>query len=287
MNVLFDMETGDPDDAVTLCFLIAHPAVSLRAVTVTPGTDEQIGLVRHILKVTEHSDIPVGSYRPNYDKNCVSIYYRRWLGNFESASPDDEGHKIIRQTLDEYPDLTLITGAPLTNFGSLEVSQPIHRWVAQGGFAGDNVVPPQYRLPKFNGLLFCPTYNFNGGPKQALKMLNEVPINERLLVSKNVCHGVVYDLDFHKLLATQQHIHPGYELIYKGMELYLAKNRAGKKFHDPLAACIAIDPSICLFKEVKLLRKGGKWGSEPAEGTNTFISIYADQDKFRQTFLQL
>ncbi|OJJ17788.1 nucleoside hydrolase [marine bacterium AO1-C] len=287
MNVLFDMETGDPDDAVTLCFLIAHPAISLRAVTVTPGTDEQIGLVHHILKTTKHTDIPVGSYRPNYDKNCVSIYYRRWLGNFESTSPDDEGYKIISQTLDEYPDLTIITGAPLTNFGSLEVKQPIHRWIAQGGFAGDNVVPPQYRLPKFNGLLFCPTYNFNGGPKQALKMLNDVPIKERILVSKNVCHGVVYDQDFHKLLATQKHLHPGYELIYKGMELYLSKNRAGKKFHDPLAACVALDQSICIFKEVKLLRKGGKWGSEPNEGTNTFISIYADQDKFRQTFLQL
>lgn len=287
MNVLFDMETGDPDDAVTLCFLIAHPAVHLKAVTVTPGTDEQIGLVRHILNATQHPEIPIGSYRPSYDKNCVSIYYRRWLGNFDSTSPDDEGHKVIRQTLDDYPDLTIITGAPLTNFGSLEIDQPIHKWVAQGGFAGDNVVPPQYRLPKFNGMLFCPTYNFNGGPRQALKMLHELPINERILVSKNVCHGVVYDMSFHEQLAAQRHIHTGYELIYQGMGLYLSKNRAGKKFHDPLAACVAIDSSICTFREVKLVRKGGKWGSELTEGSNTFISIYADQDKFRQTFLQL
>lgn len=287
MNVLFDMETGDPDDAVTLCFLIAHPAFKLRAVTVTPGTNEQVGLVHYLLKATNHEEIPVGSYRPGYEKNCVSIYYRRWLGNFDDASPEAEGHQIIRETLDKYPDLTIITGAPLTNFGALEVTQPITRWVAQGGFAGDNVVPPQYRLAKFNGLLFCPTYNFNGGPKQALKMLNDVPIEERFLVSKNVCHGVVYDQSFHEQLTAQKHLHAGYELIYKGMELYLSKKKEGKKFHDPLAACVALDRSICIFKEVQLLRKGGKWGSEPKEGSNTFISIGVDQEKFRKTFLQL
>lgn len=287
MNVLFDMETGDPDDAVTLCFLIAHPHIKLRAVTVTPGTDEQIGLARYILKATEHEDIPIGSYRPGYDKDCVSIFYRRWLGNFDAVSPDAEGHQIIRQTLEEYPDLVIITGAPLKNFGALEVSQPIEKWVAQGGFAGNNVVPPQYRLPKFEGMLFCPTYNFNGGPKEALKMLNDVPVNERYLVSKNVCHGVIYDQEFHEQLKPQQHLHAGYELIYKGMDLYLSKKKAGKKFHDPLAACVAIDSDICIFREVKLVRKGGKWGSELSEGSNTFISIGVDQDRFRKTFLQL
>ncbi|WP_299453238.1 nucleoside hydrolase [uncultured Microscilla sp.] len=287
MNVLFDMETGDPDDAVTLCFLIAHPLVSLRAVTVTPGTNEQVGLVHHILQTTNHAEIPVGSYRPKYEKNCLSAFHRRWLGNFDDQLPDAEGHQVIKETLEAYPDLVIITGAPLKNFGALEVNQPIEKWIAQGGFAGDNVVPPMHRLPKFNGMQFCPTYNFNGAPNEALKMLNEVAINDRFLVSKNVCHGVVYNEEFHELLTPQRHLHLGYELIYKGMKLYLSKKKAGKKFHDPLAACVAIDPDICIFKEVKLIKKGGKWGSEPQEGTNTYISIGVDQDKFRKVFLQL
>ena len=36
IDVVFDMETGDPDDFFTLCLLTAHPKVNLRAVTVTP-----------------------------------------------------------------------------------------------------------------------------------------------------------------------------------------------------------------------------------------------------------
>lgn len=59
-DLIFDMETADPDDAMTLCLLANHNHITLRAVTVTPGTDEQIGMVKHILKITGH-DLPVGS----------------------------------------------------------------------------------------------------------------------------------------------------------------------------------------------------------------------------------
>lgn len=43
---VLDMETSDPDDFITLLMLLGHPLVDLRAVTVTPGTREQVGLVR-------------------------------------------------------------------------------------------------------------------------------------------------------------------------------------------------------------------------------------------------
>ncbi|MFB2980068.1 hypothetical protein [Microseira sp. BLCC-F43] len=43
------METGDPDDFLTLLLLLGHPAVNLKAVTITPGSPQQIGLVRKAL----------------------------------------------------------------------------------------------------------------------------------------------------------------------------------------------------------------------------------------------
>lgn len=49
IDVVWDMETSDPDDFLTLLFLIGHPQVNLKAVTVTPGTPDQIGLARHAL----------------------------------------------------------------------------------------------------------------------------------------------------------------------------------------------------------------------------------------------
>ena len=36
-DVVWDMETGDPDDFLTLLMLAGHPQVNLRAVTVTPA----------------------------------------------------------------------------------------------------------------------------------------------------------------------------------------------------------------------------------------------------------
>jgi pyrimidine-specific ribonucleoside hydrolase len=284
IDLLFDMETGDPDDVMTLCFLISHPLIHLRAVTVTPGTDEQIGLVRHVLNTCGHAPIPVGSFRPGHDKNCVSRFHYDWIGNFASSPPDDEGYRIMEDTLRRYPDLTLLTGAPLKNFTFLDPTIRIRRWVAQGGFAGDNIVPPQHRLPKFEGMLTCPTYNFNGAPQVALRLLASPNIELRQLISKNVCHGMVYDQDFHARMHPYRHASAGLALVYEGMEKYLNKSPDGKKFHDPLAACVVIDPSIVEFREVEMYRHKGKWGAELRSGTHTWISVSADRDRFIRVF---
>eukprot|EP00966_Prymnesium_polylepis_P224486 5192168-Prymnesium_polylepis.1 len=47
--VVFDMETQDPDDFLCLLFLASHPRVRLKAVTLVPGSPEQVGLVRWAL----------------------------------------------------------------------------------------------------------------------------------------------------------------------------------------------------------------------------------------------
>lgn len=41
IDVIWDMETADPDDFITLLLLLGHPLVNLKAVTVTPGTKDQ------------------------------------------------------------------------------------------------------------------------------------------------------------------------------------------------------------------------------------------------------
>merc|ERR1712178_86107 len=58
---VFDMETGDPDDVLTLLFLGSHPNVDLRAVTITPGSTEQVALVRWILEKMDLTHIRLGA----------------------------------------------------------------------------------------------------------------------------------------------------------------------------------------------------------------------------------
>lgn len=36
-DVIFDMETQDPDNFLCLLFLSSHPCINLKAVTITPG----------------------------------------------------------------------------------------------------------------------------------------------------------------------------------------------------------------------------------------------------------
>ncbi len=61
------MGTGDPDDFLALLFLLGHPKVNLKAVTLTPGNAEQIGLIKKALHWFK-TDIPIGSSDINYDK---------------------------------------------------------------------------------------------------------------------------------------------------------------------------------------------------------------------------
>jgi len=69
-------------------------------------------------------------------------------------------------------------------------------------------------------------------------------------------------------------------LVHQGMEVYQSKRRAGKAFHDPLAAAVAVDESICTFREVEVYRERGLWDARPAAGTRTRISVSVDRARF-------
>lgn len=152
------------------------------------------------------------------------------MGSIAPDSPDAVAHQLLADTLAAYPETTLVTGAPLHNPGLLLARHPsatIKRWVGQGGFAGENIVPPADRLAKFAGKITCPTFNFGGAPTAARPMLDSPRVLKRDLVSKNVCHGVIYDLELHRCVEPFRHATPGLQLLYSGMNLYLKKHPAG------------------------------------------------------------
>lgn len=288
MEILFDMETRDPDDFFALCFLLSHPAAQLRAVTVNPGSAEQVGLIREVLERLGRSDIPVGARNPNTTAEAVSEFHYAFLGRPPRLNPDAVAHELLAEMLTKHADAVFLTGAPLHNARHLLRNHPsveIRRWVGQGGFAGDNLVPPEHQLPKFAGLQTCVTRNLSADVKGALAMLTSEHVLKRELVSKNVCHGVRYDRAMHRRVESYRDATPGLTMIYEGMECYLRESPEGKLFHDPLAACVAIDPSIATFVEVEVYRAKGEWGARESRGTNTFITIAADHERFFRTLV--
>jgi len=285
INMIFDMETADPDDVLTLCMVSNHPQVNLVAVTVTPGSRHQIGLVKHVLSLLK-KDIPVGSKNKEHPKECVSAFHYNWLGNIAPAEPDGTGAEIIAQAVKEYPDLTIVCGASLGNIAAaVNAGVIIERLVIQGGFAGDNIMPPELVLEKFKGKITCPTFNLNGDVPAAKAVLSSQNIKERIAVSKNVCHGVVYDQAMHEFMLPHKGANIGFDLMIAGMDKYLKKTPTGKAFHDPLAACVAINPKVCILVPVELYREKGEWGSRISDNLNILISIQADMNLFRRTII--
>jgi len=283
-DIVLDMETGDPDDFLTLLLLLGHPRANLKAVTVTPGTTEQIGLVRWACKQLGKPEMPIGSFDPNRKKDCVSKWHYDVYGQIAPCEPDGLGGVILKSVCNQ--STTLVTGAPLRNLGlAMDLGFEVGKWVAQGGFAGEGVVPREKQLEKFKGVVICPTYNLNGDPKSALRALEYAGIGHRCFVSKNVCHGVFCNRELSNRIG--EHIDaPHLALIHKGVEAYLARHPDGKKFHDPLAACCALNLEIGEWAEVELYREKGQWGSRLKAGSGTWIIVDYNHEKFVETLVE-
>lgn len=290
--VIWDMETGDPDDALTLLLLLGHPRVDLRAVTITPGTPDQVGMVRHIVyTLFERHDVRIGAYNLDHGKRCLSPWHTRAFGPTQDSRQAEHAPTLMLALANA--QTTLITGAPLKNLGAAlalgraqDKALELGAWFAQGGFAGDNLVPPQDRLPKFEGMLTCATYNLNGAPDAARLALDAPEIPIKRLISKNVCHGVYYDAALHERVRSAapgaQHL----ELMARVMDEYLMRHPQGKKFHDPLAACCALTPQLARWANATLYRDRGQWGALAAASDHTQIITGYDHEAFVQTLLE-
>ena len=156
-DVVFDMETQDPDDFLCLLFLASHPRINLKAVTITPGSREQVGLVRWALCALGLDGLPVGAGDLQHPAPAVSPWHHRAFfaaaKSLPVSSDAQEAWRVLVQACDA--NTVLFTGGPLTN-----VARAIDEagdafvagcWLGQGGFAGDNVVAPGDRLAKFQG----------------------------------------------------------------------------------------------------------------------------------------
>ena len=121
-KIIWDMETGDPDDFLTLLWLLDHPLLDLIAVTITPGTPEQVGLVRRALGWFQR-DIPVGSWKlEDRPRSCVSSWHTDTWGAIEPSNDAEDGPSLLYRLCG--PEVTMITGAPLKNLsGALALAE--------------------------------------------------------------------------------------------------------------------------------------------------------------------
>jgi inosine-uridine nucleoside N-ribohydrolase len=294
INIIFNCETADPDDMLTLCMLSHHPKVNLIGVTVTPGSIQQTSLVKDILHSLNRPDVIVGARNPLHPKSCVSEFHNKWLGNDRTLTEYETpilGEDVIAELASQYENIKIVSGAALSCVARYltKYQATLGEVVVQGGFAGDSVVPEEYRLEKFKGRETCPTFNLNADVEAAKLVVDTQQIKLKRFVSKNVCHGIIYDQEMHERIKPHRNNNPGLKMMVEGMQFYLKNKPSGKAFHDPLAACVAIDPTICKYAEVEIYREKGEWGARNTERngvcSDTFITIAVDREKFEQVLV--
>ena len=196
IDVVWDMETQDPDDFLTLLLLLGHPDVNLKAVTVTPGSADQVGLIRRALGWFDR-DLSVGAHNLDHPRPCVSLWHYKVYGQVPPSREAEPGGRCCCVTVTRTPPCS---PAPRSRTSERHCDSPATRGPLSGWAAGLRRVALPVRalsraaqLEQFKGRATCPTFNLNGDPKSALAALQFPGIGSRRFVSKNVCHGVFYD----------------------------------------------------------------------------------------------
>ncbi len=284
-KVIYDMETKDPDDLLTLLWLIGNPSVELRAVTITPGTPDQVRFVKHVLSEFGLT-IPVGSFNYDHPKPGLADWYKAQFPEYTKTTKErpETGDVLIARISDE--NTIIITGGPLNNLAKTLQEHPefkAEKLVIQGGFAGEGVIPREMQLEKFAGKTTCESFNLNSDPAAALTVISSEKI-PKFFVSKNVCHDVKYTPAFHEKLKDGQEHPSALKKLFSIMENYLSKKPAGKLLHDPLTASCAIEPEIGSWEKIILYQSGNEWGSTKTDSGNTWIITSYKPEIFLGTF---
>ncbi len=245
-NIIFDMETGDPDDLITLLMLLNNPDVNLKAVTCYEGSPLQIGLIEHVINLSGKS-IPVAGW--NSQEKELNPYYYEVLGKWNKKESFKNPVELLNEFLTE--DTLLLTGAPLTNIATYIQSNPnktIGKMTTQGGYLG-NLIPEEKRLDKFKNRTAIRTYNLTNDTDAFNTVNYSNQIQEITYVTKDLCHGFLYTPEIHQDIQFKND--PISDLLQKSLNYYASKN-VHKAMHDPLAMLFMLYPEIGTKKPIQM-----------------------------------
>jgi inosine-uridine nucleoside N-ribohydrolase len=247
-----------------------------------------MGVVAEVLRRSGAPPVLTGARTPGAAREAVSPFHFEWLGDVRPLRAVALASEVLAEAFRAHPTAVLLTGAPLHNLRLALRAHPelrIERWVAQGGFAGDDLVPPSRRLPKFAGRALCESHNLGGDDKGALLALASPQIALRQLVSKNVTHGLAWDRAFHEQIQPHCAERAGVATAFDAMSRYLADHPEGKLLHDPLAAVAILEPALFTWEEVEVIHARGQWGARAAKETGTFITTSVDASRVAAVLL--
>ena len=182
----------------------------------------------------------------------------------------------ISYTIPEDTNIVFCGGA-LTALSKYLENHKISTLVMNGGFVGDNIIPKEDRLKKFDGKETIQTFNFNCDVVSTDKVLkcSTEKIGKIILVGKNVCHSK-------KNTPNGIWNYKEYDYLFKKYKV-----RENKCLHDMLMCheglCLLnlIDEEpYCEFEEVYPFNEGlngkmTKWGSKKNNNNTSYRKVSA------------
>jgi pyrimidine-specific ribonucleoside hydrolase len=303
--VILDVDMAHEDMFAAL-FLLSHPNVDLRAITVSgtgeahcePGVRNALGLVA----LSGHKQIPVACGRetplagehefPAEWRKAADEAYGVTLPKRGTASNLSASDLMIDILQNSDEPITIVAVGPLTNIAEVIQKDPtittnIKEVYIMGGAVniegnvGQSGVGIQNKYAEWNIYI---------DPNAANIVLNAgVPT---ILVPLDATGDVPVTRNFYKALEKSLNT-PSSNLIYNMLTANLDfVDSGGFQFWDSLTAAIFTDPSIAAFEEVELTvveEEGPESGrTKPAsDGAKIKVAVRADRERVEQILLTI
>jgi inosine-uridine nucleoside N-ribohydrolase len=303
--VIFDTDMAHEDMFAAL-FLLSHPNVDVRAITVSgtgeahcgPGVAHALGLVELIgrknIPVACGSETPlVGNHAfPTEWRQAADEAYGAEIPEGGAASTLSASDLIIDIVQGSNETITIVAVGPLTNIAeALETAPEIRAKIREiyimggavevEGNVGNSGVGIQNEHAEWNIYIDPVAANivFQSG----------IPI---ILVPLDATKDVPVTRNFYKALDKNRNT-PTAALVYEILTANLDfVDSGGFQFWDSLTAAIFTDPSIASFQDMELVvveEEGSESGrTKPdSNGAKIKVAVGAKQDKFQQLFLTI
>jgi purine nucleosidase len=243
-KILLDTDIGtDIDDAVCLAYLLAHPECDLVGVTTVSGeADQRARMVSALCKAAGQGTIPIfpGVESPmlvaqRQPRAPQAQALSRW--DHARDFPSGEAINFLRHTIHAHPgELTLLAIGPLTNVGLLfalddEIPTLLKELVIMGG----------HYVNRLAGTSLC-EHNIRCDPHAAAIVFNR-PVPMRA-VGLEVTHQIVMEADEVRARFDTDLLRP----VLDFAEVWFREMAGHITFHDPLAAAVLFDDTLCMFE---------------------------------------
>lgn len=288
-KILLDTDIGsDIDDAICLAYLLNQPQCDLLGITTVSGEAENRAMMASVIcRAAGRADIPIypGTEMPLLTPQKQPVAYQavklpEW--DHQTVFPKNEHIEFMRQTIRKYPnEVTLLGIGPMTNIALLfsvdpEIPSMLKQLVVMCGIF--TFKTPLYTcLTEWNAA--CDPY--------ATAIMYSAPVKTIKSVGLDVTTHVTMDKKDVEEKFTGNVMKPVLDF------LNVKRNGGFITFHDPLAAAVIFDESICGFVkgeidiDLESSRSRGILYFKESPGGKNEAAMQVDSDKFFKHHLEI